>query len=127
MLRRGRGIKSSVDSVISEEMDGGNVGHVQDALRFHRMSWNFRLVYEFDDSEMTLVTSSFSLLSKPILYLFQIKWAFHRMNLTGLVPIRIPVRISSWIIPTLILRHRTVRDMMEDQVIISICMVMKGM
>ena len=27
-----------------------------------------------------LVTSSFSLLSKPILYLFQIKWAFHWMN-----------------------------------------------
>ena len=38
-------------------------------------------MYGFDDSEMTLVTSSFSLLSKPILYLFQIKWASHRMNL----------------------------------------------
>ena len=76
-LRRGRGIKSSVDSVISEKMDGGNVGHVQDELHFHRMSWIFRLVYGFDDSEMTLVTSSFSLLSKPILYLFQIQWAFH--------------------------------------------------
>ena len=37
MLRRGRGIKSSVDSVISEEVDGGDIGHVQDALRFHRM------------------------------------------------------------------------------------------
>ena len=62
-------------------MDGGNVGHVQDELRFHRMSWIFRLVYGFDDSEVTLVTSSFSLLSKPILDLFQIQWAFHRMNL----------------------------------------------
>ena len=62
-------------------MDGGNVGHVQDELRFHRMSWIFRLVHEFDDSEMTLVTSSFSLLSKPILDLFQIQWAFHWMNL----------------------------------------------
>ena len=77
MLQRGRGIKSSVDSVISEEMDGGNVGHVQDALRFHRVRWIFRLVYGFDDSEVTLVTSSFSLLSKPILNLFQIQWAFH--------------------------------------------------
>ena len=47
--------------------------------------------------------------------------------LTGLVPIRIPVLISSWIIPTLILRHRIVLEMMEDQVMISICMVMKGM
>jgi len=35
MCRRGRGIKSSVDSVISEEMDGGNVGHVHDELHFH--------------------------------------------------------------------------------------------
>ena len=70
-------VKSSVDSVISEEMDGGNVGHVQDELRFHRVRWNIRLVYEFDDSEVTLVTYSFSLLSKPILYLFQIQWAFH--------------------------------------------------
>ena len=43
------------------------------------MRWIFRLVHEFDDSEMTLVTSSFSLLSKPILDLFQIQWAFHRM------------------------------------------------
>ena len=39
------------------------------------------IVYGFDDSEMTLVTSSFSLLSKPILDLFQIQWAFHWMNL----------------------------------------------
>ena len=62
------------------EVDGGDIGHVQDELRFHRVRWIFRLVHEFDDSEMTLVTSSFSLLSKPILYLFQIKWAFHRMN-----------------------------------------------
>ena len=37
-------------------------------------------MYGFDDSEVTLVTSSFSLLSKPILYLFHIKWAFHRMH-----------------------------------------------
>ena len=70
-------VKSSVDSVISEEMDGGDIGHVQDELRLHRVRWIFRLVYEFDDSEMTLVTSSFSLLSKPILDLFQIQWAFH--------------------------------------------------
>ena len=69
-------VKRSVDSVISEEVDGGNVGHVQDALRFHRMSWNFILIHGFDDSEVTLV-SSFSLLSKPILDLFQIKWASH--------------------------------------------------
>ena len=69
-------VKSSVDSVISEEMDGGNVGHVQDALRFHRMSWSFILIHGFDDSEVTLVTS-FSLLSKSILDLFQIKWASH--------------------------------------------------
>ena len=41
---------------------------------------NFRLVHEFDDSEVTLVTSSFSLLSKPILDLFQIQWAFHRVH-----------------------------------------------
>ena len=113
--------------VISEEVSGGDIGHVQDELRFHRVRWNFRLVYGFDDSEVTLVTSSFSLLSKPILYLFQIQWAFHWMNYTGLVPLLIPVRISSWIIPILILRHRTVREMMEDQVIISICMDMKGM
>ena len=66
--------------VVSEEVNGGDIGHVQDELRFHRMSWILRLVYEFDDSEVTLVTSSFSLLSKPILDLFQIKWAFHRMN-----------------------------------------------
>ena len=77
MLRCGRGIKSSVDSVISEEMDGGNVGHVHDELHFHRVRWIFRLIHEFDDSEVTLVTSSFSLLSKPILDLFQIQWAFH--------------------------------------------------
>ena len=38
-------------------------------------------MYGFDDSEVTLVTSSFSLLSKPILDLFQIQWAFHWMNL----------------------------------------------
>ena len=66
--------------VISEEVDGGDIGHVQDAFHFHRVRWNFRLVYGFDDSEVILVTSSFSLLSKPILYLFQIQWAFHWMN-----------------------------------------------
>ena len=69
MLRRGRGMKRSVDCVISE-VDGGDIGHVQDAFHFHRVRWNFRLVYGFDDSEVTLVTSSFSLLSKPILDLF---------------------------------------------------------
>ena len=69
-------VKSSVDSVISE-VDGGDIGHVQDELHFHRVRWIFRLVYGFDDSEVTLVTSSFSLLSKPILDLFQIQWAFH--------------------------------------------------
>ena len=73
MLRCGRGIKSSVDSVISE-VDGGNIGHVHDELHFHRVRWIFNLIHEFDDSEMT---SSFSLLSKPILDLFQIQWAFH--------------------------------------------------
>ena len=66
--------------MISEEMDGGNVGHVQDAFHFHRVRLIFRLVHEFDDSEVILVTSSFSLLSKPILDLFQIQWAFHWMN-----------------------------------------------
>ena len=60
-------------------MNGSDIGPVQDELRFHRMSWIFRLVYGFDDSEVTLVTSSFSLLSKPILDLFQIQWAFHWM------------------------------------------------
>ena len=66
--------------VISEEVSGGDIGHVQYAFHFHRVRWNFRLVYEFDDSEVTLVTSSYSLLSKPILDLFQIQWAFHWMN-----------------------------------------------
>ena len=82
MLWRGRGIKRSVDCmpVISEEVNGGDIVHVQDELHFHRVRWIFRLVHAFDDSEVTLVTSSFSLLSKPILNLFQIKWAFHRMN-----------------------------------------------
>ena len=67
--------------MISEEVNGGDIVHVQDELHFHRVRWNFRLVYGFDDSEVTLVTSSFSLLSKPILDLFQIQWAFHWMNL----------------------------------------------
>ena len=67
--------------VISEEVSGGDIGHVHGAFHFHRVRWNFRLVYGFDDSEVTLVTSSFSLLSKPILDLFQIQWAFHWMNL----------------------------------------------
>ena len=62
------------------EVNRGDIGHVQDELRFHRVRWIFRLVHEFDDSEVILVTSSFSLLSKPILDLFQIQWAFHRMN-----------------------------------------------
>ena len=66
--------------MISEEVNGGYIGHVHGAFHFHRVRWNFRLVYEFDDSEVTLVTSSFSLLSKPILDLFQIQWAFHWMN-----------------------------------------------
>ena len=66
--------------MISEEVNGGDIGHVQDELRLHRMSWNVRLVHGFDDSEVTLVTSSFSLLSKPTLDLFQIQWAFHRMH-----------------------------------------------
>ena len=113
--------------MISEEVNGGDVGHVHDELRFHRVRWNFRLAHEFDDSEVTLVTSSFSLLSKPTLDLCQIKWAFHWMQFTELVPLRISVLISLWITPTLILRHRIVREMMEDQVMISICMVMKGM
>ena len=47
--------------------------------------------------------------------------------LTGLVPIRISVLITSWITPILTLRHRIVQKMMEDQFMISICMVMKGM
>ena len=66
--------------MISEEVNGGDIVHVQDELRFHRVRWNFRLAHEFDDSEVTLVTSSFSLLSKSILDLFQIKWASHWMN-----------------------------------------------
>ena len=63
--------------VISEEVNGGDNGYVHDAFHFHRVRWNFRLLYGFDDSEVTLVTSSFSLLSKAILDLFQIQWAFH--------------------------------------------------
>ena len=78
MLRRGRGSKEKCCMrVISEEVNGSDIVHVQDELRFHRMSWIFRLVYGFDDSEVTLVTSSFSLLSKSILDLFQIQWASH--------------------------------------------------
>ena len=112
--------------VISEEVNGGDIGHVQDALRFHRVRWIFRLVHEFDDSEVILVTS-FSLLSYPF-------WICSKSNgystgciLTGLDPIRISVLITSWIISVLILRDRVVQEMMEDQVMISICMVMKGM
>ena len=67
--------------MISEEVSGGDIGHVHGAFHFHRVRWNFRLVYGFDDSEVTLVTSSFSLLSKPIMDLFQIQWAFYWMNL----------------------------------------------
>ena len=88
---------------------------------------NCRLIHGLYDTEVTLVTLSFSLLSKPIPDLFQIKWAFHWMHFTELVPIRISVLITSWITPILILRHRIVREMMEDQVMISICMDMKGM
>ena len=67
--------------VTKEEVNRGDIVHVQDALHFHRVRWIFRLVHEFDDSEVILVTSSFSLLSKPILDLFQIQWALHWMNL----------------------------------------------
>ena len=88
---------------------------------------NCRLIHGLNDTEVTLVTLSFSLLSKPIPDLFQIKWAFHWMHFTELVPIRISVLITSWITPILILRHRIVREMMEDQFMISICIVMKGM
>ena len=78
MLRRGRGSKEKCWlHVVSEEVNGSDIGHVQDELRFHRVRWNFRLAHEFDDSEVTLVTSSFSLLSKPILDLLQIQWASH--------------------------------------------------
>ena len=63
--------------VTKEEVNRGDIVHVQDALHFHRVRWIFRLVHEFDDSEVILVTSSFSLLSKPILDLFQIQWALH--------------------------------------------------
>ena len=63
-------------------MNGSDIVHVQDELCLHRVSWNFRLAHGFDDSEVTLVTSSFSLLRKPILDLFQIQWAFHRMHFT---------------------------------------------
>ena len=66
--------------VISEEVNGGDIGHVQDELRFRRVSWIFKLVHEFDGSKMTLVTSSFLPLSKPILYLLQIQWTFHWMH-----------------------------------------------
>ena len=40
---------------------------------------------------------------------------------------RMTVFISSWILIAFILRHRTVREMMEDQFMISICIVVKGM
>ena len=66
--------------VISEEVNGGDIGHVHTPLRFHRMSRILRLVHGFDDSGVTLVTSSFSLLGKPILDQFQIQWTFHGMN-----------------------------------------------
>ena len=66
-------------------MNGGDIGHVHDELHFHRVSWIFRLIHGFDDSEVTLVTSSFSLLGKPILDLFQIQWTLHRMNLSRIV------------------------------------------
>ena len=40
---------------------------------------------------------------------------------------RMTVFISLWIIIAFILWNRTVLEMMEDQVMISICIVMKGM
>ena len=87
---------------------------------------NCRLIHGLNDTEVSLVTPV-SLLSKPILDLFQIQWAFHWMNLNWIGSIRIPVRITSCIIPILILKHRIVQEMMEDQFMISICMDMKGM
>ena len=113
--------------VTKEEVNRGDIVHVHDALHFHRVRWIFRLAHEFDDSEVTLVTSSFSPLNKPTLDLFQIQWAFHRKHFTGLVPIRIPVLITFWIISVLILMHRIVQEMMEDQFMILIYMIMKGM
>ena len=68
MLWRGRGSKEQCWLHVISEVNGGDIGHVQDELHFHRVRWIFRLVYGFDDSEVTLVTSSFSLLSKPILF-----------------------------------------------------------
>ena len=41
---------------------------------------NCRLIHGLNDTEVILVTLSFSLLSKPILDLCQIKWAFHRVH-----------------------------------------------
>ena len=38
--------------------------------------------------------------------------------LTGLVPIRISVLISLWIIPTLILKHRIVLEMMDEAILL---------
>ena len=87
---------------------------------------NCRLIHGFDDSEVTLVTL-FSLLSYPFWICFKVNGHSTGFTQAELVPIRIPVRISSWIISVLILRHRTVREMMEDQFMISICIVVKGM
>ena len=87
---------------------------------------NCRLIHGFDDSEVTLVTL-FSLLCYPFWICFKVNGHSTGFTQAELVPIRIPVRISSWIISVLILRHRTVREMMEDQFMISICMVVKGM
>ena len=87
---------------------------------------NCRLIHGFDDSEVTLVTL-FSLLSYPFWICFKVNGHSTGFTQAELVPLHIPVRISLWIISVLILRHRIVREMMEDQVMISICMDMKGM
>ena len=49
------------------------------------------------------------------------------MNLNWIGSIRISVLISLWIIIAFILWNRIVREMMEDQFMISICIVVKGM
>ena len=45
-------------------------------LHFHRVRRVLQLIHGFNDTEVSLVTPV-SLLSKPILDLFQIQWAFH--------------------------------------------------
>ena len=81
---------------------------------------------DFSDSEVTLATSSLSLRSYPFyICLESIEHSTGRIQ-AGLVPLLIPTLISSWITPILILRHRIVLEMMEDQIMISICMNVKG-